>query len=265
MLGTNLGCPGPRQGRGGVCSGGLSRRKSSGHLVEQPLDLLVLILSGQETPPIDASGRFGPTTTSDSRRSATTDHPWFLNLDAAEQDSSARQARRRALLASIAVHAVIVVALLGLGFGIRYRVVHAPNGVGPEVPQERAGIGGLLRGRTAWQGGCAEINDSIASELVRSVKRRVSTSAGVDSGVIALLAADSLLIRPIAADSLCQQAGQAVDRFRSILIEYRPRRLFLIRLGDAYLVVDTTLRSSTSGAALVLDSTLFRVLGRGWY
>jgi hypothetical protein len=192
-----------------------------------------------------------------------TKHDWFLNLDAAEQEHSARQSRRRALLASVAIHSVILVLLLGVGFTMGYRAIHAPNGPGPDVPQESAGIGGLLSGRVAWQGGCERIDDSSTRELVLSAKRRVSLKQTVDSGLTALLAADSSLVRAIDADSLCQRAGQAIDRFRSPLIAYRPRRIFLIRAGSAYLAVDTSLHRSTAGEAFVLDSFLSRVLSRG--
>jgi hypothetical protein len=192
-----------------------------------------------------------------------TEHDWFLNLDAAAQERSARQSRRRALLASVAVHSVILLLLLGLGFRMRYRVIHAVTGSEPDVPQQPAGLGGLLQGRVAWQGGCERIDDSTARELVGAVKRRASRNAPGESGVIVLPAADSSLVRAIDVDSLCQRAGQAIDHSRSLLITYRPRRIFLIRAGNVYLAVDTSLRTSTSGEAFVLDSSLARVLSRG--
>ncbi len=192
-----------------------------------------------------------------------TEHDWFLNLDAAAQERSARQSRRRALLASIAIHSVILALLLGIGFRLRYRAIHAPTGPGPDVPQEPAGLGGLLQGRVAWQGGCERIDDSTTSELVRSARRRVSTNEQDDAGVVPLPAADSSLVRAIDADSLCHRAGEAIDQFRSLLIVYRPRRIFLIRAGHVYLAVDTSLRRSSSGEAFVLDSSLSHVLGRG--
>jgi len=146
---------------------------------------------------------------------------------------------------------------------MRYRVVHALNGAGPDVPQERAGLGGLLQGRVAWQGGCERIDDSTASELVDYAKRRVASSERADSGLVALPATDTSLIHAIDADSLCQRAGHAIDQSRSMLISYRPRRFFLVRAGDVYLAVDTSLARSTSREAFVLDSSLTRVLSRG--
>jgi hypothetical protein len=190
-------------------------------------------------------------------------HDWFLNLDAAAQSPSARQTKRRALLASVAVHSLILVLLLGLGFRMRYRAVEWLRGPGPDVPQEPAGIGGLLRARVKWQGGCERIDDSTSSKLVDYAKRRVSTKTKADSSLVALPATDSSLVRAIDADSLCQLAGRAIDRTRSMLVSYRPRRFFLVRAGDSYLAVDTSLGRSTAGDAFQLDSTLSRVLSRG--
>ena len=192
-----------------------------------------------------------------------TEHDWFLNLNAAAQEGAARQSRRRALLASVTIHSVILALLLGIGFRMRYRAIHAPNGPGPEVPQEPAGLGGLQSGRVAWQGGCERTGDSTSMELVRSVKRRVSANEAGDSGRVVLPAADSAFVRGIDSDSLCQRAGQVIDQAVHPLTGYRPRRLFLIRAGNVYLVVDSSLQKSTAGEAFVLDGAVSRALSRG--
>jgi hypothetical protein len=98
---------------------------------------------------------------------------------------------------------------------------------------------------------------------VNYAKRRVSSNRKADSGSVALPATDSSRVHAIDADSLCVRAGQAIDQSRSMLVSYRPRRFFLIRAGDVYLAVDTSLVRSTSGVAFLLDSTLSRVLSRG--
>jgi len=189
-------------------------------------------------------------------------HDWFLNLDAAAQSPAARQSKRRALLASVAVHSLILILLLGVGFRMRYRAVQWFRGPVRDVSQEHAGIGGLLRARVAWQGGCERTDDSTTHELVDYAKRRVSTGEKADSGVVTLPAADSSLVRAIDADSLCQRAVQAIDQSR-LLPRFKPRRLYLIMVGHVYFALDTSLQRTTSGAGFVLDSSLSRTLNRG--
>lgn len=192
-----------------------------------------------------------------------TEHDWFLNLDAAAREHSARQSRRPALIASIAIHSVVLALLLGLGLNMRSRASHAPNGLGLDLRKEPAGFGGLQSGLVAWKGGCERIDDSTSMELVRSVQRRVSAIDAPDPGSVVLPLMESALVRAIDADSLCQRAGHTIDEIVRPFAGYRPRRLLLVRAGGVFLAVDTALRKTVPGGVFVLDSTVSRVLSRG--
>ena len=189
------------------------------------------------------------------------DHDWFLSHDAAARDHSGRRSRRRALLASVAIHALLLSVLLGLGYRYRYRAVPAINGAGSDVPQEPAALGGLLRGRIAWQGGCEPIGDSMSTQLFRALTRRGSRSFPSDSVTALLRPTASSQLRAVESDSLCQRAAQAIDHLVRPLAEFHPRRIFLFRAGDHYVAVDTALQRSARGDVYLLDSSVSRVVG----
>lgn len=191
-----------------------------------------------------------------------TNNDWSLKPDATPKHSD-QQSNRPALLASIAIHTVLLALLVGVGFNVRSRAIHDLNLPGPQSPRDSAGFAGLQIGRGTWRGGCGWIGDSTSAELLRVARHRVSATEAPDSGSVLLPPMDPALVRAIDADSLCQLAGQAIDKLVSPLTGYRPRRLFLIRAGSVYLAVDTSLRGALPREAFLLDSSVSRVLSRG--
>src|SRR5690606_13141560 len=190
------------------------------------------------------------------------DNEWSFHRGRA-LDATDRQSRRSALLASVAIHAVIVALVVGVGFTVRPGAIRTLNVPGTPVSKDSAGLSGLQQGRGTWRGGCEWTGDSTSAAVLRAAQHRVSTTDASDAGTITLAPMDPSLVRPIDNDSLCQVAGRTIDDLVRPDAGYQPRRLFLVRAGAVYLAVDSALRRTLEGEGFVLDSTLSRVLSRG--
>ena len=190
------------------------------------------------------------------------DNEWSFHRGSA-LDATDRQSRRSALLASVAIHAVIVALVVGVGFTVRPGAIRTLNVPGTPVSKDSAGLAGLQAGRGTWRGGCEWTGDSTSAAVLHAAQHRVSTTDASDAGTLTIPPMDPSLVRPIDSDSLCQVAGRTIDDFVRPDAGYQPRRLFLVRAGAVYLAVDTALRRTPEGEAFVLDSTLSRVLSRG--
>lgn len=190
------------------------------------------------------------------------DNDWSLHRKGTD-NATDRQSRRSALLVSVAIHAVILAVVVGVGFTVRPGAVRTLNVSGAAVSKDSAGLSGLQQGRGTWRGGCEWTDDSTSAAVLRAARRRVSAADAPDAGTVTLAPMDPALIRPVDNDSLCQLAGHTIDDLVRSDAGYQPRRLFLVRAGTVYLAVDTALRRTREGEAFVLDSTLSRVLSRG--
>ena len=190
------------------------------------------------------------------------DNEWSFHRGSA-LDATDRQSRRSALLASVAIHAVIVALVVGVGFTVRPGAIRTLNVPGTPVSKDSAGLSGLQQGRGTWRGGCESVGDSTSAAVLRVVRQRVSANTALDPGTVTLAPMDPALVRAIDNDSLCQVAGRTIDDLVRPDAGYQPRRLFLVRAGAVYLAVDSALRRTLEGEGFVLDSTLSRVLSRG--
>ena len=120
-----------------------------------------------------------------------------------------------------------------------------------------AHLGGA--GQSACLPGGAELD-----ERLHGTRRLVTSSDAGDvraRGVLRLSAVADSSVQPVSSDSICAAARDAYDAELPVTARRPGRKVYVIRVGDRYVVEDSTLRFGEFGLAMVLDER-FAVLSR---
>lgn len=194
---------------------------------------------------------------------APADGVWelFRSIDERARARLSRLANAKAFGISVLIHFLILALLV-----MAASVVTPPWARWSEpvtAPEGRASTttGSLDVVAGAERRACASPKDSIVAELVRYAKDAVAGAASSTLGLAALPRGDSSRVRYVTEELLCRRAVAAMNT------AYRQpanlaRAIYLVRLEEGYLVVDTALAKGRYGKSVVMDSALAVI--RAW-
>lgn len=108
---------------------------------------------------------------------------------------------------------------------------------------------------------CGATTDFLARQILHELRLVVSTPAGASERTRYQLPfiQDTLNVRPVANDSLCQVAGRRVNEWNGAPLDAK-RSPYVIRIDTLYWVQDRSLTSSEFIPVYVLDIDMTKVL-----